>query len=198
MSTPKPNQNSPATKPTSRRIPFAGQILRILAFWQNDRPGGLGVGIEFDPSEPTAGEEFSHELEARLASYDANANASDILAQLSAVAAESHRDPQMTASVIADIYWLQERGHLKADEYNGVAWSWIAAGTRDLATCEQNPILLDMAGLRAIDVTDIARAPGALAALQAISDYARTEPNPVTDWSYKPNRAHRRARRSRK
>jgi hypothetical protein len=55
-----------------------------------------------------------------------------------------------------------------------------------------------MAGLRAIDVTDIARAPGALAALQAVSEYARTEPNPVTDWSYKPNRAQRRAQRGRK
>jgi hypothetical protein len=161
---------------TKARGGFRGHIVRISAFWRNDRPGGLGVGIDFH-DDPMGGEEYSRHLSRTLDTWDKNAAPGDIVDQLRELAnLETELSDRETFIAIADIYWLQERGHLETDEFNGVLWNWIADDTRTLVGSEQNPITLDpnTAIATGIDVTEIARAPGSEQALRTIMDHART------------------------
>ena len=55
---------------------------------------------------------------------------------------------------------------------------------------------LDLGAIKGIDVTQIIKTPGAHAALRAVSEYARKEPRPTTDW--RPTRLNRAQRRAAK
>jgi hypothetical protein len=78
--------------------------------------------------------------------------------------------------------WLQERGYIQPDEFNGTQFVCVIDDT--IVTSERNPVTIDIrAKLRsdaAIDVSDIVNASqapgydrGLVASLRAVSDHAR-------------------------
>jgi len=156
------------------------EVLNVSAWWRNDKPGGIGVGIEF-ASNPGKGVAFCRVLESQLPVYDRQITVEEVLDQLSATARRRDQLTDLeTMVIITNIYWLQERGRLRSDEFNGVVFTWTTKGTGQLAIGEQNPLFIDThkAVSAGIDVTEIVRAGGRLsdphgAAFRAVLDHAR-------------------------
>lgn len=183
-------RNSRKTTPATGQKVKAGRattkdphINQVSAFWANDRPGGLGMGIPFE--DPEVGVEFCRTLERALATYDAHTEVAPdfYLDQLRDFGSRSGRlTDEEKVTAITHIYCLQERGHLTEDEYNGVLFAWTVEGTpRSLMTSEQNPVTIDhvAAARNGIDVTEVAEATAkagsfaSAAAFTTVLDYAR-------------------------
>ncbi len=158
-------------------------LMRVMAYWHNDQPGGLGVGIDFSDQPPENGLTFCEQLERGIADWDTGgATREDIEAQLSEIAsAEGDLSQEQTFIAIADIHWLERRGHLKADEHNGVLFAATMEtekGTR-LMLGEQNPLVIDLekAAAEGVDVTEIGKATGDMKgeSLRAVAEWARQQ-----------------------
>ena len=69
-------------------------------------------------------------------------SAKEVFDQLQKIGATPEKDRKNEERFIAfmNIYWLEQRKHLRADEYNGVIWAWIPPNTKAFAMSEQNPI----------------------------------------------------------
>lgn len=159
------------------------QVLMVSAFWRDNEPDGISAGMRFDA--PTNGVEFCTDLEKTLPLYD-KLGLQHVRAELVRLAPHRHElDMRDVMHVVACIYWMQERGHIKPDEYNGALFACSHEGT--LASCERNPVTIDVAaeikGKSAVDVTDIFRASkggplldrGLTAAVRAVVDHKRRE-----------------------
>lgn len=163
------------------------EVLAVSAYYKNDKPGGIGVGLNFVGRE---GIDFCHELEANLGVYDRLLPLERVLQIVDKFSRDrpdfSDRSSLAIRSgavmdIVGSIYWLQERGHLAPDEYNGLAFGCFRDGA--LVVSEVNPVTIDdaMTGLVAVDVTDIFRASkapaldqGLFASLRAVADHARS------------------------
>jgi hypothetical protein len=148
-----------------------------MAYWRNDRPGGIGTGFNFE-DDPVEGVNYCRGLLRGLHVYDANATPADIIDQLrefgeikESRVGKDLPDIETRLVAVANIYWLQERGHLAKDDHNGVIWFWTRG--REMISSEQNPLTLDANAVTGIDVTEIALLPGSEAAFKTIADYAR-------------------------
>lgn len=171
---------NPKTKRQDKVVrPFEGQILHVSGFWRNDRRGGLGFGYDFSGPgfKPTDGEAFARRLDESLRTYDRNANPADIEAQLRSLGEEKerllvvgqHLPEEHNGIALMNIHWLEQRGHLQADEFNGISWAWVPKGSTELALCEVNPITLVSYGT--IDVTELVKT-GAAGAFRVVNDRA--------------------------
>jgi hypothetical protein len=102
-------------------------ILEVTARWHEDQPDGFAVTVSFETS--ALGEHFAKQLLVAFEGLDSNARWSQevALGHLRNVAAtpESSRDETIRRRAVGIVAWLQERGHLAADEHNGVAWHQI-------------------------------------------------------------------------
>lgn len=155
------------------------RVLAACAFYRDDHPDGISAGIGFEGDD---GLDFCRELERKMPKYDRSARAR-VLAELTRLAPKRlELSSQEMAHVIACIYWLQLRDHLRADEYNGPIFDCMYRGT--LVRCEHNPIVIDLdraiVSPNAVDVTDIIRAStsplldrGAVEAIRVATDHAR-------------------------
>lgn len=184
LDNPEPaNPNMPTTwvegEPEKANI----TLVSVNAYWHNDRPGGLGVGIDFQGQAAEEGVGFCEGLERCINDWDkGGATREDIEAQLSEIAARTgDLDRKATSIAIADIHWLERRGHLKADEHNGVLFAWTMEtgnGLR-LAMGEQNPVVIDLenAAIDGVDVTEISKAKGDVsgASLRSVLEWARQQ-----------------------
>jgi hypothetical protein len=169
---------------TGRATTKTPLVNQVSAFWANDRPGGLGFAIPFE--DPKVGLKVCRVLHSALATYDAHPEVAPnfYLAQLCDFGSRAGglTDEEMMIA-ITNIYWLQERGYLAADEYNGVIFAWTVeeGRRRTLMMGEQNPLVIDHVGAtrNGIDVTEAVKATakaGAFAsdaAFTAVLDYAR-------------------------
>jgi hypothetical protein len=99
-------------------------ILEVTARWREDQPGGFAVNVTFDT--PKHGEHFARQLLVAIEGLDRNEAWSPDVAimHLSDVGRmpEKLRDETIRRRAVGIVAWLQERGHLIADEHNGVAW----------------------------------------------------------------------------
>ena len=170
----KPNRK-PAKKKTSKTPTL--KVLNVSAFFANDRPGGIGLVLNLGEG-PDRGVKVCRILESQLDVYDTHGVTPDFLiGQLREWADRGGMSDEEKIIAITSIYWLQERGHLTKDEYNGVIFAWTVGAV--FMTGEQSPLLLDLskAVRDGIDVTEIVKA-GPLAdmgAFRAVTDYARTQ-----------------------
>jgi len=184
----------PSTRTVTSSSTFAGKILKVIAHFGG--PGGIAVGLQADAGLDL--EAFARvALPLALREYDeGGATADNLTSQLRDWATDG-QDWDLKSIVIAlmNVEWLVQRGHVKADEFNGLQWAYILnSDPTKVIFGEQNPVTLDLGAIEGIDVTQIIKSPGAHEALRVVSDYARTEPKPTTDWRpSRPNRAQRRA-----
>lgn len=99
-------------------------ILEVTARWREDQPEGFAVTVSFET--PDVGEHFAKQLLVAFEGLDRNARWSPQVAvgHLRDVGRmpESSRDETIRRRAVGIVAWLQERGHLAADEHNGVAW----------------------------------------------------------------------------
>jgi hypothetical protein len=99
-------------------------ILEVTARWREDQPGGFAVNVTFDT--PKLGEHFAKQLLVAIEGLDRNERWSPDVAlrHLDDVGrmSEASRDERIRRRAVGIVAWLQERGHLVADEHNGVAW----------------------------------------------------------------------------
>jgi hypothetical protein len=180
----KPGSTTAQKVRTGRATTKTPLVNQVSAFWENDRPGGLGMSIPFE--DPKVGLKVCRVLHGALATYDAHPEvAPDFyitqLRDFGSRAGALTDDEMMIA--ITNIYWLQERGYLAADEYNGVIFAWTveAGGACSLMMGEQNPVAIDLvaATRNGIDVTEVVKATakagpfGSTAAFSTVLDYAR-------------------------
>src|SRR4051794_10628641 len=103
---------------------MASRVMSVSAFWRNDRPGGIGFTIQFEGRDPHAGSHYQEAVERSLLTWDKHANAADLLAQLADFAtvggASFTRQEQFVT--IVNVAWLESRGHLASDDFNGILW----------------------------------------------------------------------------
>lgn len=103
--------------------------LQASFFWQNDRPGGIGITFgppTFQPHElemmfeGAISKKFIQDSDAALGSNIVNT----MLLQLSAISARKGRNEPITSrlAILAalNIMWLSSRGFIPQDEFNGV------------------------------------------------------------------------------
>jgi len=154
------------------------------AFWRDNEPGG--VSVQIDLKSPERGLRFCHQLVASLRVLDET----PLEAHLTKLRAYSPRRERLSVEegcdIIAIVNWLQVRGHLVSDEYNGTMFFCTVDG--DVVMSEANPVTIDvrerMKGPAMVDVTDIVRASkaltideGAKAALRVAQQHAREVAN---------------------
>jgi hypothetical protein len=157
------------------------QVLVVSAFYRDNEPGGISTGCQF--STPDQGVDFCLHLEEGLPVYD-KLSVADVRAELTRFAPRRHElDHKESLHVTMCIHWLQARGHLKPDEFNGTQFSCVIDGT--IVTCERNPVTFDvrrkLQSDAAIDVTDIVHASvpgdrGLVDSLRVVLDHAREKP----------------------
>ncbi|HLK36746.1 MAG TPA: hypothetical protein VKU41_08335 [Polyangiaceae bacterium] len=112
-----PSASVPGDRPEETRI------LRVAAFWREDEPGGITVHKGFDGDE---GNVFASACERAMPHFDMHETPGKATAWLGTYA-QTFGDPSDSESedakrAIATIHWLERRGHIKSDEYNGVLW----------------------------------------------------------------------------
>ena len=115
-------------------------ILEVTARWREDQPGGFAVHVTFDT--PKHGEHFARQLHVAIEGLDRDRRWSPDVAikHLRDVGKmpEKSRDETIRRRAVGIVAWLQERGHLIADEHNGVAWHRIG-DTTEVAAVTARP-----------------------------------------------------------
>lgn len=113
-------------------MPFVGttppRLLKIGAYYKNDEPGGFGAILTRDG--------FGDDLDLivtmivnAIPAYDqaasergASAVASHLEEQIRAIGNESDPDMRWVITAMCNIHWLENRGHLQPDEFNGMVF----------------------------------------------------------------------------
>jgi hypothetical protein len=111
------------------------RLVGVAAFWRNDHEGGLSVYLGFSSG---ASEPFVGAVQRAMTVYDASPNREPYLAWLAEVAPRKERlsKPEIFRA-IASISWLEQRGHLVPDEFNGVIWLGRRDGELVSLSCEE-------------------------------------------------------------
>lgn len=95
-------------------------LLYAGAFWKNDEPDGFGVEFHLTGPECVT---FVERLQRTIGLYDValtKEQALDALIEWAANKEAMSADDLMKA--FSYILWLEIRGHIESDEYNGVVW----------------------------------------------------------------------------
>ncbi|HEX8789495.1 MAG TPA: hypothetical protein VF765_00985 [Polyangiaceae bacterium] len=107
-------------------------LLEVTARWREDQPDGFAVTLSFDT--PSLGEHFAKQLLVAFDGLDRNARWSPevALGHLRDVGRmpEDQRNETIRRRAVGIVAWLQERGHIAADEHNGVAWHQVGLGSQ--------------------------------------------------------------------
>jgi hypothetical protein len=136
------------------------QILSVGAFFRDDEPGGIAGGLQWQ--DPQRGLALCEQLQDGLVAFDvAAATPADHVSALRTLSPRRHSLTDIDVHyLIMAVYWLQCRGHLVPDEYNGTVFICMYKGA--LVQSERNPLTMDldaeMVGPNAVDVTDIVKA----------------------------------------
>ncbi len=161
---------------TTRTIGQAARIYFVSALWRADQPDGGWVELGF--SEET--QKPPSISSARSKTHSLN-NISHItsagLVELLRAWAPRTREPlpvEEAFSFASVVYFLEQRGDLVADEYNGVLWTWSAKGDpKTLIQSEGRSPLHGMTG-EAVELSlEEATSP---AVMGAVMDYLRRTP----------------------
>ena len=118
-------ERPPGVMVCSERIPEVGDKLVMAgAYFRGDKAGGISFVIT--PATVAAGEDLVGTVRTMIADYDAaEAKPTDLLEQLEILGARGiHTFRQYEHLVaLANICWLELRGHLTTDEHNRVMWA---------------------------------------------------------------------------
>jgi len=156
------------------------QILSVGAFFRDNEPGGIAGGLSWE--DPQRGLALCEQLQEGLVAFDvAAATAADHVSALRTLSPSRHSLTSIDVHyLIMAVYWLQCRGHLVPDEYNGTIFVCMYKGA--LVQSERNPLTIDLdaelVGDHAVDVTDIVQASEktldlGVAAIRATVDHVR-------------------------
>lgn len=112
------------------------EIVGVDVFFRDDHPDGVCARIEFSPGE---GQRFAQWCDRAARRFDAfpPSMAIEWLTEVgrrlcaSRVGEGEALDQQEGRIIIATIYWLERRGHIRSDEHNGVQWIGMR-GDKDL------------------------------------------------------------------
>lgn len=99
------------------------KIRLAAAYYRNDLPTGLGVGLNFEPGDDR-GAALLVWAQAMMAVFD-RAGPERAFAWLREQAPRARGETltrQAIEVAIATVHWLEQRGHLASDEYNGMIW----------------------------------------------------------------------------
>jgi hypothetical protein len=100
-------------------------MLEVTARWQEDLPGGFAVTVAFETS--ALGEQFARQLLRAFEGLDGDVRWTPAVAlgHLRDVGRlpESMRHETIRRRAVGIVAWLQQRGHLVADEHNGIVWA---------------------------------------------------------------------------
>ena len=155
------------------------EVLYVAAYWKNDVPGGVNIEIPFE-DDGVDGLAFCIALESLLPEIDqivTVAVAEARLSELSRSRAMGRRPIERDAlDIITLVYWLQERGHLVVDNFNGTMF--LSRYDGKIVNTENNPATFDFEHEvpNGADVTDIVRGTdrrGSEAALRLVTDDLR-------------------------
>lgn len=99
-----------------------GNIFAACAFFRNNLPRGIGLTLVFD-ADDVAGNKFGECMDAGLLVYDKHAHPADLIRQLQSwTTKQLAKDKRLQICAFQNIYWLEQRGHLVTDEFNGVVF----------------------------------------------------------------------------
>ncbi len=98
-------------------------VVHVAAFYENDGQDGLAVSWDFAGD---TGNRFSAWCESVMLTFEAmDGKPSQAKAWLDALG-RTHPKPEITralgSKIVATIHWLERRGHLVSDEFNGCMW----------------------------------------------------------------------------
>lgn len=155
------------------------QVIQVSAFYCNDRPAGIGVGVVLQFDKPGKGVEFCQRMEALLPAFnDSPDHHRENLARIAVDRDITTPDLQTAIRAIMCVHWLQHHGHLVPDEYNGTTFACTYKGM--LINCERNPVTMDLdeAIPTGVDVTEIFQAsnrldPGLIPSIRTVVEHAR-------------------------
>jgi hypothetical protein len=116
-------QRQPEPQPARER-----RLLAVGAWWNDDQPDGLRLMVDF-VQKPDEGRSLYEQVQANCRSWDQYPEPRIYLNQLQTLALKARTPESLDAFevmlVIVNIAWLESRGHLKADEFNGIQWLWV-------------------------------------------------------------------------
>jgi hypothetical protein len=155
-------------------------VLMVSGFWRDDEPGGIAAGMQFKDRDE--GLDLCRVLEASLATYD-ELTLQEVQSELRRLSPRRNELSSIEVMhVIMCVHWMQRRGHLKPDEFNGTLFAGTLEG--NVFSTETNPVLMnlssEMVGDNAVDMTEIIKASklpdrGLVAAVRAVLDHKRGE-----------------------
>ena len=97
-------------------------LVSASAFYKNDTAGGVGVHYPDPPKD------FISTIDNLLMVWDANATPKRIQEQLTEIGKFIGEGGQLqdnlAMAAFVNIVWLETRGHLIPDNYNGGYWQW--------------------------------------------------------------------------
>jgi len=98
------------------------KLVTASAFYKNDVAGGVGVSFPKPPKN------FIKMIDEMLLEWDTCATPESMHSQLKEIGEYIAKggNPDYKVSLIAfvDIVWLESRGHLVPDNFNGGYWQW--------------------------------------------------------------------------
>lgn len=107
-------------------------LLEVTARWREDQPDGFAVTLSFDSH--ALGEHFAKQLVVAFEGLDRDSHwSADIaLRHLRDVGRmrDEERNETIRRRAVGIVAWLQERGHIAADQHNGVAWHQVGLGSQ--------------------------------------------------------------------
>jgi hypothetical protein len=105
------------------------RLILISAFWRNDCPDGVGCTFEFQGND---GETMAKLIEDTVKVYDQHPEVpvEEYVEQLRAIGLTpiDLRDEQMLMLAMINIAWLERRGHIPTDEFNGMLYVRLIKG----------------------------------------------------------------------
>jgi hypothetical protein len=154
-------------------------VFTVGVYWRNDQPGG--IGFTYDMKD--GGIEFCEEIERTMPAMDISGiTAERVTCRLRELALYgSDMNRRQAIECILNVHWLQTRGHLKPDEFNGTLFG-CRFDEEFIAFSERNPVTITDHNVHVMDVTDIAKAAGKMPlskgnrdALRVATDYGREQ-----------------------
>ena len=115
---------------------------RLTVFWNNNKPGGISTTKAYTTWEGLFG--FYDAMKARMPILDERVkDPAEIIGGLEAAGKDWKNMPDVMHAMALDlVFWLESRGHLKADPWNGCMFEWVTS-QGSVVVCEgTNPDIL--------------------------------------------------------
>ena len=105
-----------------------GRLIKVSAFWKNDKPSGFGLSYDIDDEDICA--ILADMFEAYIGRYK-EADAADRLQQISEYREQldNYREllssfPAFEICLIGNVWFLEYMGLIDADNFNGMMMKW--------------------------------------------------------------------------